>query len=199
MTIFFGERNAALFKLTKFVAKPLLYPFFRIETIGLENLPERGSFILLPKHQRWEDIPLLGLVIPRPLYYIAKYELFLNPILRWFLSSLGGIPLNRARPLKSRRSFKMIVESLQAEEGIVIFPEGTYYRDSMGSGRGGLIKMILSRFTIPLIPTGIRYSGNRGRTLVQINIGHHVYGDSLIAVDEFLDHIMKEIGRLSGF
>ena len=95
MTVEIGKRSDLLFWLSKYIGKVLFYPFFQIQTNGLENLPEGKAFILLPKHQRWEDIPLLGLGTQRPLYYVAKYELFRNPISRWFLSSLGGIPLNR--------------------------------------------------------------------------------------------------------
>ena len=67
-------------------------------------MPEKGPFILLPKHQRWEDIPIIDLALQKPLYYIAKYELFNNVLFRWFITSAGGIPLNRERPMESRRS-----------------------------------------------------------------------------------------------
>ena len=96
-------------------------PFFRLETDGIENLPQKSAFILLAKHQRWEDIPLLSLATPIPLYYVAKYDLFKNPISNWFLRSLGGIPLNRQRPLESRRSLQAIIGFLKKGEGVVVF------------------------------------------------------------------------------
>ena len=74
-------------------------PFFRLDVLGLDHLPRDSAFILLCKHQRWEDIPLLGLASPRPLYFIAKYELFKSRLGSRFFGSLGGIPLNRQRPL----------------------------------------------------------------------------------------------------
>ena len=80
MTPLVRERNHSVFWITRIMAKLLLSPFFQIETGGIEHLPKKSAFILLPKHQRWEDIPLLGVVTPRPLYYIAKYELFMNPV-----------------------------------------------------------------------------------------------------------------------
>jgi len=199
MTPIIGERKAFIYRLIKTASRLYLFPFFRIQMNGLENLPQRDAFILLPKHQRWQDIPLLGLTISRPLYYIAKYELFLNPVSAWFISSMGGIPLNRSRPLESRRSLKMMIELLRKGEGVVVFPEGAYYRDSMGSVHAGLLRMVLSRLTIPLIPVGIRYSAGRGRTLVRINIGSPVYKDSSIPVDKLINNIEKELARLSGF
>ena len=84
------------------VARTFLFPFFRLNITGKENLPRKSAFVLLPKHQRWEDIPLLGLSTPRPLYYLAKHELFKNALGNWFFRGLGGVPLNRERPLESR-------------------------------------------------------------------------------------------------
>jgi 1-acyl-sn-glycerol-3-phosphate acyltransferase len=133
------------------------------------------------------------------LYYVAKYELFLNPISRWFVSSLGGIPLNRSRPLESRKSLKTMLDLLEKGEGIVIFPEGTYYRSRMGPGHVGLIRMILSRSTVPFIPVGINYAAKSARTLVEINFGRPICESSLDRVESFLDQMMKEIARLSGF
>ncbi len=198
MGTYIGRRRLSVFKFTKIIAKVALCPFFRIHVKGLEGLPEGISFVLMPKHQRWEDIPILGLSIGRPLYYIAKYELFQNVLSRWYISSLGGIPVNRKRPLESRESFKMMMELLRTGEGIVIFPEGTYYRNSMGAGHIGLIRMILSRLAIPFIPVGIRYSKRGWKINVGIKIGRPYYGDQSTSIEELIDHIMKEIASLSG-
>lgn len=50
--------------------------------------------------------------------YVAKHELFTNPLSNWFLGSLGGIPLNRDRPLESRRSIRAMIEFLREGEGV---------------------------------------------------------------------------------
>lgn len=198
MTIPVRKRNASIHWLTKTIARTMLFPFFKLRTEGQGNLPTKSAFILLPKHQRWEDIPLLSLAAPRPLYYIAKYELFRHFISGWVLSSAGGIPLNRARPLESRRSLKMMVEFLREGDGVVIFPEGTYYKNRMGPGHAGLVRMILSRFTLPLIPVGIRYTAEKGRTHVLIDFGKPIYQESTANSGEFIDLIIKEISILSG-
>ena len=173
-------------------------PFFRLETDGIENLPQKSAFILLPKHQRWEDIPLLSLATPRPLYYVAKYDLFKNPLSNWFLRSLGGIPLNRQRPLESRRSLQAIIGFLKKGEGVVVFPEGTYYRNKMGPAHIGIVRLILSRFSLPFIPVGMNYSGKGARTLARINFGKEFYTDPSAPASLFLDNMMKEIEGLSG-
>jgi 1-acyl-sn-glycerol-3-phosphate acyltransferase len=193
-----GIRKNWVVKATKTTSRILLSPFFRLETEGTENLPQKSAFILLPKHQRWTDIPLLSLVTPRPLYYVAKYDLFKNPLSNWFIRSLGGIPLNRQRPLESRQSLKVMIEFLKKGQGIVVFPEGTYYRNKIGPAHAGIVRFILSRFSIPFIPVGMNYSGKRIRTLVRINFGKAIYSDPSAFAGPFLDNMMKEIAGLSG-
>jgi 1-acyl-sn-glycerol-3-phosphate acyltransferase len=193
------ERNNRLVWFTKHFSKLFLSPFFRIKTEGLHNVSKQSSFILTPKHQRWEDIPLLSISTPRSLYYIAKNELFLNPFSGWLLSSLGGLPLNRSRPLESRESFKIMMDHLKEGEGLVIFPEGTYFKDRVGPGRSGMVKMIRTRLKIPFIPVGINYTKEGRRTLVRIHFGKALYDEPSDTTKNFLDRIMKEIKRLSGF
>jgi 1-acyl-sn-glycerol-3-phosphate acyltransferase len=192
------KMNPVVYRIIKWAAGIYLAPFFGIRVQGQENVPRGSSFILLPKHQRWEDIPLLGLASPVPLYYVAKNELFKNRLSRWFMTSLGGIPLDRRRPLASRNSIKALVGLLKGEAGVVIFPEGTYYENKMGSGHAGLIRVVRSRIDVPFVPTGIRYSRKGRRILVEIKFGKILPWDSCTEPEEFLSLAMREIRILSG-
>ena len=100
--------------------------------------------------------------------------------------------------MESRSSLRSMLDLLRKGEGIVLFPEGTYYSNRMGPGHAGLIRMILSRSRAPFIPVEIEYSGKRGRTLVRINFGRPVYEESCAGAEQFLNQIMKKIAHLSG-
>ena len=193
------EKKDCLSPLVRFIARAFFSLLFRMTVRGEENLPSHKSFVLLPKHQRWVDIPLLGLATPRPLYYVAKQELFIIPLFGWVLSALGGISLNRSRPMESRESLRFVQELLRKGEGVVVFPEGTYYRNRMGPGHVGLIRMIMSRSNVPFIPTGICYERSGRYTEVLIEFGRPIYRDSSDNTDLIFDQIMEEIARLSGF
>jgi len=190
--------NSFIYFIIKAAARIFLAPFFEIQIEGQENIPKGGSFILLPKHQRWEDIPLLGLASPVPLYYVAKNELFLNPLSSWFMGSLGGIPLERRRPMASRSSIKTVVGLVKKGAGVVVFPEGTYYRNCVGSGQVGLIRLIHSQIEVPFIPVGIRYVGKGVRKQVEIKFGKTMSWESSAEPEDFLALAMKEIRVLSG-
>ncbi len=192
-------RKEWVFRFTRAAGRILLAPFFSLQTEGVENVPRGSAFILLPKHQRWEDIPLLSLATPQPLYYVAKYELFRNRLASWYLTALGGLPLNRKKPLESRRSMKAVVQFLREGEGVVIFPEGTYYRDKMGPGHAGIVRLVLSRLTLPFVPVGIRYYKKKVRTKVVIRFGRPFRPEKNAQHEVLLNKMMEEIAGLSGF
>lgn len=191
-------RKGPVVACVKVLARVVLSPFFRLCVRGAENLPAQGPWVLMPKHQRWEDVPLLGLAAPCPLYFVAKQELFVHPLSRWLITALGGIPLNRQHPLESRHAIRALQRLLEQGERIVLFPEGTYYRERMGAGRVGLLRLLRSRMHLSYIPVGIRYGEERTRKTVEIRFGHPVAEDPSSPVEAFLDRIMDEIARLSG-
>lgn len=192
------RRREGIYWTTKVMARICLAPVFRLHVEGVEGLPRDKAFVLLPKHQRWEDIPLLTLASPRPLYYVAKHELFQNSAAGWFLRSIGGIPLNRQRPVESRWSLKQTLDLLRGGEGVVIFPEGTYYRESMGQARVGVVRLVLSQLTLPFVPVGIRYHREGVRTQVWVRMGTPSMGGPDLPAGAFLNAMMTEIARLSG-
>jgi 1-acyl-sn-glycerol-3-phosphate acyltransferase len=192
------RRPHFLWRLAKLAAQCVFTPFFELKVTGTRNLTGSNAVVVLPKHQCWQDIPLLGLASPRPLYYVAKYELFRRPWINRSLVALGGIPLNRSRPLQSRQSFKKVVALLRQNQGVVLFPEGTYYPGRMGTGRIGMLGYILKRVTVPLVPVGVRYDRSKWRRRVWIRFGRPVPIDPLKKRDAVLNRIMQEIARLSG-
>ena len=192
------ERKERLCRAVRAFSRVSFSLFYRIETEGDEYLPRESAFILLPKHQCWQDIPIIAIVTPRPLYYIAKHGLFKNRFAGWFLKSLGGIPLNREQPLKSRGSIRAMIEFLENGEGVVVFPEGTYYKNKMGPGKTGMVRLLVSRLSFPLIPVGVNYSRRGFRVLVRFHFGKPIHPRGRVSPNAILDRVMKEIALLSG-
>ncbi|OQY44969.1 MAG: hypothetical protein B6240_09500 [Desulfobacteraceae bacterium 4572_87] len=192
------ERKKWVCDATKALIRITFSPFYLLETRGSEYLPKGKAFLMLSKHQCWQDIPLIAVATPRPLYYMAKHELFENSIVSRLLKSQGGIPLNRQKPLKSRDSIRAMIHFLNEGEGVVVFPEGTYYPNRMGPGKGGILKLIISRLALPLIPVGVRYRKEGLRTHVMISFGEPIYHQKQISSDKTLDQLMMEISELSG-
>jgi len=196
------RRNSFVYSATKKIAQLVFSMFYRIETEVKITLPDRGPMIILPKHQYWTDIPIISLAFKSLLYFIAKRELFKYPLIRDYLFLLGGLPVDRKQSIRTLDSFRTLVSLLRAGEKIVIFPEGTYFRNEMGSGKSRLLQMILRfqlelGYAIPFIPVGIRYGERSGwRRRVDVCIGTPLFADKESDAIPLTHRAMEEISRL---
>ena len=198
--------RSILYSIMKVIVPCWCNCLYHFEVYGKQHIPKGGPAIIAPKHQYWTDIPLIGLAFYNiHLNYIAKKELFRFPLIKTFLTTLGGIPLDRTAPIRSLDSFRYLYLLLKRKQMIVIFPEGTYYRGTVGEGKSRLIKMILTfqeeeqlANPIPFIPVGISYQKIRFRKKVIIKIGEPLYAERESEAEEFTQKVMKAIACLSG-
>lgn len=71
--------------------------FFRIKVNGRENLPKTGGVIMMSNHISAYDPPLLAAIFSRPVRFMAKKELFENPIIRFVLFLADAFPVDRSK------------------------------------------------------------------------------------------------------
>ena len=198
------RRNSFIYSVTQWIVYAIFSVLYKIEMERAAGFPLKGPVVILPKHQYWTDIPLVSLSFHFPLLFVAKKELFRFPGIRSYLSLVGGIPLDRDRCIRTFNAVKFLLFSLKAEEKVVIFPEGTYVRDAVGSGKNRLIRMILGiqselKERIPFIPVGIRYGERSGwRRRVDIRIGPPLFAEGEPEALSLTRRVMEEISRLSG-
>src|SRR3954471_8168432 len=82
--------------LVRGVVQPFFHLYFRLSRIGREHIPQDGPVIFAAKHRSFLDPFLTATPARRPLYYVAKRELFeRNRLQSWFLNSLGAFPVDR--------------------------------------------------------------------------------------------------------
>jgi 1-acyl-sn-glycerol-3-phosphate acyltransferase len=196
------KRNSLVYSITKRTAQVVFSIFYHLEIERRGTLPDRGPVIILPKHQYWTDIPIVGLSFGPPLHFVAKGELFKYPLVRHYISLGGAIPVDRKQSIRTLGSFKNLLSLLRAGEKIVIFPEGTYFREIVGSGKSRLLQMILRfqkelNYRIPFIPVGIRYGKRMGwRRRVEICIGRPLYAEKESDATSLTHQVMEEISCL---
>ncbi|WP_092282105.1 lysophospholipid acyltransferase family protein [Caldicoprobacter faecalis] len=111
------------YKFARAIVRPIVFLLFRPRVEGLENFPMEGKTIVYSNHISLLDPILIGCVLPRQVFFIAKVELFKIPVLRTIIRHLGAFPVKRGSA-----DLSAIKHSLQVlSEGKVfgIFPEGT--------------------------------------------------------------------------
>ena len=99
------------------------YGVLGMEVIGEENIPEKGPFLVVCNHASNFDPLLLGTAMRHHLiHFMAKEELFRNPLMGWFLRYVHTFPVHRGHIDR-----KAVIESfrvLKSGEVLGIFPEG---------------------------------------------------------------------------
>lgn len=115
---------------------------------GRENLPE-GAYILVGPHRTWFD-PLYYALAGSPMKFsfMAKEELFKNPVLRFILVHANAFPVNRQHPGPS--AIKTPVKFLRSGKlSLIMFPSGTRHSQELKGGATVIAKMA----GVPLVPT----------------------------------------------
>lgn len=97
-------------------------PFYPVEIIGKENLPEGGA-ILICNHFSALDVFIIAHVVNKNTFFMAKSELFKNKIAGKIIKSLGGFPINRGSI--DLNAVKTSIKLISDGKKVVIFPEGT--------------------------------------------------------------------------
>lgn len=141
------------YDLANVFARIVLKIVARYEIIGLENVPVEGPFIIVANHISWLDPPMLGAMLPRPIRFMAKEELFRNPIVGWVVSHYQAFPVRRGE--NDRAALRAAMEILRDGGVLGMFPEGTRSRNGkLQAGRPGAALLAL-RSGAPVLPIGI--------------------------------------------
>jgi 1-acyl-sn-glycerol-3-phosphate acyltransferase len=132
------------------VVGPVLRLLFRSRVEGAENVPAHGPLIVAGNHLSFIDSFIIPLAIPRPVTFIAKASYFEGRTLkgkfvRWFMSSLGHVPVNRGAQRAAMGALEQAVEILENGGAFAIYPEGTRSADGrLYRGRTGVGWLVLA-------------------------------------------------------
>src|SRR4051795_2837099 len=142
-----------VFWLTCAILKPFLRIYFRISLVGREHLPKEGGVILASNHRSFLDPFVVGAWLGRPVFFVAKKELFDRRFAGWFLNCLGAFPIRRGE--SDEESMETSKQILERGDALVIFPEGTRHRTgSLGRPKRGVGRLALETGA-PVIPVAV--------------------------------------------
>ena len=145
--------NPILYWLVRGLFQPFFHIYFRMSRIGREHVPAEGPVILASNHRSFLDPFVIACMSRRPLYYVAKKELFRGRLGSWLLSNLGAFPIDRGNADADAMSTARAI--LERGDSVLIFPEGTRTRPgALGTPKRGVGRLALETGA-PVVPIAV--------------------------------------------
>ncbi|MFV0557691.1 MAG: lysophospholipid acyltransferase family protein [Enterococcus sp.] len=106
-----------------------------------EVIPQDENYILVSPHRTWWDPLYLAVAgSPKKFSFMAKEELFKNPILRFILIHANAFPVKRNNPGPS--AVKTPVKTLKSTDlSLIMFPSGTRHSAELKGGMALIAKL----------------------------------------------------------
>jgi glycerol-3-phosphate dehydrogenase (NAD(P)+) len=145
--------NPVLYWVVRAIFVPFFLVYFRMQRVGREHLPRSGPLLLASNHRSFLDPFVIGTLVRRPVYYMAKRELFEKRWQAWVLNALGAFPVDRGAG--DRDAMSTAREILARGDCVVVFPEGTRVRPGpLGEPRRGIGRLALETGA-PVAPVAV--------------------------------------------
>jgi len=129
----------------------LIFRFImKMEVRGLENFPLDGPVVIACNHVTNFDVFPMQLSLPRPIFYMAKAELFKLWIMDVALRDLGAFPVYRGE--KDQWAMNHACKVLENGQTLGMFPEGTRNKGrGLGVAKTGTARMAIDA-NCPIVP-----------------------------------------------
>ncbi|HHW49717.1 MAG TPA: 1-acyl-sn-glycerol-3-phosphate acyltransferase, partial [Clostridiaceae bacterium] len=147
-----------MLEIARFLVNIYFSIFYKVEIINKENIPAEGAALLCSNHVGALDMFFIGYKIKRLVHYMAKKELFKNPIIGAVIRWLGAFPVNRGKG--DVGAIKTVFKLLKEGKIVGIFPEGTRTRGKINVNRRIKpgIALLAIKSGVPIIPVAIKGS-----------------------------------------
>jgi glycerol-3-phosphate dehydrogenase (NAD(P)+) len=145
--------NPVVYWVVRALFVPFFLVYFRLQRVGREHLPRSGPLLLAANHRSFLDPFVIGTLVRRPVYYMAKRELFEKRWQAWVLNALGAFPVDRGAGDGDAMATARAI--LARGDCVVVFPEGTRVRRGpLGDPRRGIGRLALETGA-PVAPVAV--------------------------------------------
>lgn len=159
------------YNIIRFLASIIFKFIYRIEVVGLDNVPKDGKIIICGNHINNLDPVIISIIFPRSINWMGKKELFKYKWFGFILGKLNVFPVDRKGT--DIKSVKKALRVLKEDKVLGIFPEGTKVKGyDVENAKPGVALMAIKSQT-NILPIHIQ-SNYKFFNKVQINIGKSI-------------------------
>ena len=145
------------YEVVKLLVLGILRCCFLLKVEGREHVPTAGPLILAANHTSFLDPPTVGASTRRPLYYLAKAELFRIPLFGALIRRVNARPVERGG--NDAAALRLALRLLGEGKALLLFPEGTRgVEGGFGPAKAGT-GMLALMSGAPVIPIYVRGTG----------------------------------------
>jgi long-chain acyl-CoA synthetase len=129
----------------------------RLKVTGMENLPEKGPFILSSNHQSYIDPAILGAILPwkhfRNLFSVGTSEIFGSGIMHWIAGQLHVVVVDPDANLVP--AMKAGAFGLRNGKVLILYPEGERSVDGSPKRFKKGAAILATHLQVPIVPIAI--------------------------------------------
>ena len=186
-----------LYAFAKAAVYGVLKPIYRFEVFGKENFPKEGGVLLCSNHIDNLDPPVVGINAPRPVYFMAKEELFNVPVLGKIVPHLNAFPVKRG--MSDREALRKGLGVLKEGNVLGLFPEGTRSKTGQlgkGLAGAGFFALRSEAHVVPCAIIGPYKAFSRLKVVYGKPIDMKELRERKASAEETTEVIMSEIRKL---
>lgn len=139
-----------LWKLAQTIVRIGTSTLFDLKVYGRDNVPDDGGALMISNHQSYLDPAVFGAQLRRPMSYLAKSELWKNPVFGWLITNLYAFPVRQGAGDKG--AIEETIRRLQEGHILNLYPEGSRTPDGelLPIQRG--VALVIRKAKVPVIP-----------------------------------------------
>lgn len=198
----FDYSTVKSYKLYGFVKKvfgPIFKVAYKLEFKGLENIPDKNAkYIVAINHTcAWDPVFVAAPKNVPPLHFMAKAELFKNPIVAWFMTHMQTFPVKRGKGDTSAIEYGEKI--LNEGHVMAICPEGKRIKDKNGvpqKAKAG-VAVIAKATGADVLPVAICCDGKiKAGKKVIVSYGKIIKNSELNLEGEVGPHAIKDAANM---
>jgi 1-acyl-sn-glycerol-3-phosphate acyltransferase len=150
-----------IFRLAQIFFRIYFFLYHRVSVRGLSDLKKfladggGKPVILAANHESYLDPPLVGMLFPNAIRFIAWDGVFKCRPFAALLRALGAVPVNQENKNLAASLLRDVMEFIKQGFSVLIFPEGERSHDGNLEPFEGGVALISSKTRAPIVPVWI--------------------------------------------